>query len=105
MGDNVHFIFIHDLVDPKTGKTYREMNLELKHQFPIGSLVEIDGYSRLFIVAHRRDCDGTPLYSMNHIPAHPDAYQGRQDIHGYPEHALKLILDKDEVNWKEEWED
>lgn len=44
---------------------------EKKHAIALGSLVEIDiDYSpehrlRLFVQAHNRDCDGTPLYSLS----------------------------------------
>ena len=31
---------VHDLTNPKTGKTYKEENLERHHKIPIGSLVE-----------------------------------------------------------------
>lgn len=71
------FFAIHDLVNPDTGKTYKEENLEKRHNVPIGTLVEVkwdewfgDGacwkiHARLWVVAHRRDCDGTPLYSVS----------------------------------------
>ena len=73
----VELIVIHDLVNPETGKTYREENLELKHNVPVGALVEAqwdswfgDGacwkvHARLWVVGHNRDCDGTPLYSLS----------------------------------------
>lgn len=63
------YTLIHnELTD--NGKTVRENNLELKHDIPLGTLVEIDcDYIdvhglRLFVGAHGRDCDGTPLYSL-----------------------------------------
>lgn len=58
------------------GPTIREKNLELKHNIPIDSLVEVkydswygDGacikaHARLWVVGHHRDCDGTPLYIL-----------------------------------------
>ena len=56
-------INIADLVDPGTGKTYRQMNLEKRHNIPTGALVEIcDCGVRLFVAWQGRDCDGTPLY-------------------------------------------
>lgn len=54
----------------ESGKTIRENNLELNHDIPLGTLVEIDcDYIdehglRLFVGGHGRDCDGTPLYSL-----------------------------------------
>jgi len=63
--NNFNFIFVSDIVE-KNGKTVRENNLLLKHKLPIGSLVEIKNTGvRLFIVAHHRDCDGTPLYMLS----------------------------------------
>lgn len=70
-------IAVHNFVNPETGKTYKEENLELQHNIPIGTLVEVkwdEGFgegacwkvhARLWVVAHRRDCDGTPLYSIS----------------------------------------
>ena len=69
-------IMVHELVEDN-GKTIKENNLEKQHTIPLGALVEIkdddsDCYPedyrnglRLFVVAHRRDCDGTPLYSLS----------------------------------------
>ncbi len=56
------FIFIADLVNKQTGKTYSEENAEKVHNIPIGSLVEdSDTGIRLFVVYHARDCDQTTL--------------------------------------------
>jgi len=64
-----------DIVE-KNGKTVRENNMEIKHNIPIGTLVEVkydrwhgNGacskiHARLFVASHDRDCDGTPLYSL-----------------------------------------
>jgi len=61
-------------------KTIREVNLQQQHQIPLGTLVEFyseewygDGaceriVGRLWVVAHTRDCDGSPLYSLARIP-------------------------------------
>lgn len=69
-------IIVPDLVEAN-GKTVRENNHETPHVLPIGSLVEITTdcpigqfasvYKgvRLFVVAHTRDCDGSPLYSLS----------------------------------------
>jgi hypothetical protein len=60
------------------GKTIKENNLNIQHDIPIGTLVEVkfdkwygNGacmkvHARLFIVEHTRDCDGTPLYTLSH---------------------------------------
>jgi hypothetical protein len=60
------------------GRTIKEHNMDLKHNIPLGTLVEIvapdsdyetEEYMRnglrLFVVRHDRDCDGTPLYSLS----------------------------------------
>lgn len=98
-------IIIHNLVDPETGKTYRELNLERRHGIPIGSLVEfrrdeeypkpdIEGV-RLFVVAHLRDCDGTPLYAMSACRSDTvverRGFANAKWIHGYTEDDLEVI--------------
>jgi len=74
-------VFVGDIIDDN-GKTIRENNLSIKHDIPIGSLVEVTGETwygegaceifkaRLWVVSHDRDCDGTPLYTLS--PHHPD---------------------------------
>ena len=69
-------VFVGDLVE-SNWKTWKENNLAIKHDIPIGTLVEITYKSeyeepeesnyglRLFVVNHSRDCDGTPLYDMS----------------------------------------
>jgi hypothetical protein len=66
---------LHDTIEAN-GKSIKENNLELKHNIPIGSLVEVqsdnwygDGAceiwkARLWVLDHSRDCDGTPLYIL-----------------------------------------
>ena len=73
---NANIIFVGDIVE-ENGKTWKENNLAIKHDIPIGTLVEITYKSdyeeeneskyglRLFVVNHSRDCDGTPLYDMS----------------------------------------
>ena len=68
--EKVEFITIHHLVNPSTGKTYRQENLEKEHAIPIGTLVEARWdtwfgggacwkvHARLWVVSHDRDCDG-----------------------------------------------
>ena len=63
-------ILVSNIVE-KNGKTVRENNLELVHNIPLGTLVEVDcDYIeshgiRAFVVEHSRDCDGEPLYSLS----------------------------------------
>ena len=64
---------VADIVNEKTGKTYRQENLEKVHNIPLKTLVEVyfDGGEdrnglRLFVVDHQRDCDGTPLYGLSY---------------------------------------
>jgi len=107
-------------------KTIKENNLELKHNIPIGTLVEVkydewydDGacikaHVRLFIVAHNRDCDGTPLYSLcrykNIITSYFFPLYYRTSIkNGFIEDDLRIVEEtedikkgKDALKWKEE---
>jgi hypothetical protein len=58
-----------DLVNPKTGLTWRQENEAMYHAIKIGSLVEIkETGARLFVAKYGRDCDGTPLYHLSHKP-------------------------------------
>jgi hypothetical protein len=89
------FLHIADLVNPNSGKTYREENTEKEHIIPIGSLVELKSGVRLFVVFHERDCDGTPLYclaidSTDTIQEHP-SFLNRKWHGGYSEESLKVI--------------
>jgi hypothetical protein len=66
--------FIGNFIE-NNGKTIKENNLEIKHNIPLGELVEIItwdkeseekyGGLRLFVVEHERDVDGTPLYGLS----------------------------------------
>lgn len=70
-------LFIGDVVE-KNGKTVRENNMEISHNIPVDTLVEVkydnwhgDGacekvHARLWVVKHGRDCDGEPLYVLSH---------------------------------------
>ncbi len=58
-----------NMIEPESGKTYKELNLEKIHNIPIGTLVEItsediDHGIRLHGIDHSRDCDGSPLYIL-----------------------------------------
>lgn len=57
---------LHDFKDPSNpqGRSYKEVNSSKKHSIPIGTLVELKDGVRLWVVAHTRDCDQTPLYEL-----------------------------------------
>ena len=72
------FINVADLIDKDSGKSFRELNIGRIHKIPLGALVEFISYngeevewgnecagSRLYVVGHLRDCDGTPLYALS----------------------------------------
>lgn len=78
-------VFIGDIVE-SNGKTIKENNFSLKHEYPIMSQVKVvycDSWlSReseviqnavktglpFYVVQHIRDCDGTPLYAVSFVP-------------------------------------
>lgn len=89
------FINVADLVNTKTGKTWRQENSELQHNIPLGSLVELETGERLFVIKHNRDCDQTPMYSlgMNHEINREDSMFSKLH-HGYSEESLKVVETK-----------
>ncbi len=125
-------VFFHDLPDQENpGKTIRESNLAIQHTIPLGTLVEFSytnrmpegvvtrTLGRLFVVAHDRDCDGTPLYSLDEysIPLgrwknlHPDPKCERilrkGLLTGFPEISLKVVppeKTEEEPDWEDLWE-
>lgn len=107
-----------DIVEAN-GKTIRQNNMNIKHKFVVGDLVEADitiynerdgsylelkGKCKLFVVMCARDCDGTPLYCLADIPV---VYPSEAKIfsndymvyhtfakicqHGYSENNLKHV--------------
>ncbi len=80
---------VADIVDPKTNKTFRQMNSELKHNIPIGTLVELENGIRLHIIKHNRDCDQTPLYSLGMLDDSDDVLG--KFFHGYCEDSLTVV--------------
>jgi hypothetical protein len=79
---------VADLIDPDDpqGRTYRQANAARAHSLPSGTLVEIEGGARLFIVHRGKDCDRTPLYWL---AAEPDEERHEGKWHGgYPEDSL-----------------
>ena len=89
------FINIAGLVNQETGKTYREENAEQKHNIPVGALVEIKSGVRLFVVAHNRDCDQTPLYCLaadkDDIIVEHQGFANRKWHCGYLESSLVKV--------------
>jgi hypothetical protein len=61
-------------IKDENGVTEKDRNLEQTHAIPLGTLVEvvvgdvIEYGCRLFVVAHARDYDGTPLYGLSFNP-------------------------------------
>lgn len=35
-----------------------------EHRIPLGTLIEIDGGARLYVLEHRYSCEGEPLYTL-----------------------------------------
>ena len=97
----IMIVNIHDLINPKTGNSYKEDNLKLKHKFNIGDLVEdTDTGVRLFVAEQTRDCDKSLLYSLTINLDIFNRYKKNcregfshqtQSALGYPEYCLKLI--------------
>jgi hypothetical protein len=109
---------LHNLVE-ENGKTIRGNNLERPHNIPVGTLVEIkfddwfgEGacwkvHARLWVVAHRRDCDGTPLYSVSQWRDPDFAMRVGNAFHGYSEESLTVVEATDALARGEgalEWE-
>lgn len=97
MRNGTKFINFKDIVE-ENGKTIEQNNLEIKHKFNIGDLIEItEEGSRAFIALQTRDCDGTPLYSLSLSeewltdPCYKHYYQ-----HGYNQNDLILVKKKKE---------
>lgn len=100
----------------ENGKTIKENNLEKKHKYPLGTIVEVEvsiiedsagaevslkGICKLFVVRHHRDCDGTPLYILSDRPVIDKGWIAFSEgwrqykvftnvwVHGYSEDSLK----------------
>lgn len=97
--NKIQFVDINSIVNPSTGLTAREENEKKQHNIELGTLVEIENGCRLFVVAHERDWDGTPLYALSFNKEwEPNTYGteyktfARWQIDaGYPEESLKII--------------
>jgi len=92
-------IIVHDLPSDVPGLTWKEKNLAMKHQIPMGTLVEVkDSGIRLFVCAYQRDCDGTPLYGltwdMDDYERFKDTqYRAHFSTGGYSKEDLLIIGD------------
>lgn len=98
----IELIVFGDIVEAN-GKTIRENNMKLGHNIPIGSLVEVkydewhgDGacqvvHARLWIVAHSRDCDGSPLYCLSRWKDPEFAMAVKQLKCGFSEDCLTVV--------------
>lgn len=95
-----NFPFIHNLPSDVPGKTWREKNLEARHEIPLWTLVEVDYEGcenpgiRLYVCKHTRDCDGTPLYSLTWDMKQYQRWQstdGGLATCGYSEDSLKVV--------------
>lgn len=92
-----------DMKDPNDplGRSYREVNREKKHLYPVGTLVELDDGVRLWIVAHTRDCDQTPLYELSHdkndIVAKRPGFRNDSWTGGRSEDSMTVIKWPEEV--------
>lgn len=117
----MELVNVADLVNPATGKTYREENKERSHAIPIGELVEFklsqwhgDGccqkiHARMWVVLHSRDCDGTPLYGVSKWKDPSFAKQVNEIIGGLDEASLTTIKvtaelgrGEDALQWEED---
>lgn len=60
---------VSDIIE-SNGKTWKQNNLELNHNIPLDTLVEIDcdyhdcHRMRMYVVDYQRDCDGEPCYGL-----------------------------------------
>lgn len=90
-------LVLHGMVDPEDpkGRIIKEVKLEIKHNIPVGTLVEMDDGCRLWVVWHGHDCDGTPLYCLcsdrdDNVMHDPKRYNYKWDS-GYPEESLTVV--------------
>ena len=84
---------IADLKDPNDakGRTYRQINNSICHNFGIGELVELNSGVRLFVAKHDRDCDGTPLYTLTSEMQSIYPLNQMRWLHGYSIFDLKAV--------------
>ena len=118
----MRLIPIGDIVEGN-GKTIRENNMCIKHNIPIGTLVELKWdkwhhggacekiHARLWVVKHARDCDGSPLYNLSYFKSlGPLDFIPPGSVEcGFSEEMLKPIevtkeikIGEDVLDWTEE---
>ena len=101
-----NYMYMCDIVNQETGKTWRQENAEKQHNIPIGTLVELvcdykfeddcdyEGV-RLYVVYHARDCDMTPLYCLSAYRNDMNMKVGRSYpyhwVKGWPEDGLRVV--------------
>lgn len=96
------FVNIADLQDPSdpSGRSYRQVNAEKKHAIPIGALVEVaDTGERLYVMAHHRDCDQTPLYGLtmhDYLNETNELIRASRCFGGHGEEGLTVIRPPDQ---------
>jgi hypothetical protein len=101
MGETMDEVILNiddaDLVDPSDprGRSYRQINAAKAHKWSIGMLVELEDGVRLWVVAHERDRDQAPAYSLawnrdDNVPKRP-GYANYGWRHGIPEDALRPV--------------
>ena len=114
---SVHMV--HDLV-LDDGRTIKQHNLERRHQFAIGELVEVKFdawfgggacwkvHARLWVVRQYRDCDGSPLYVLSRWKDPEFAKSVHAVDCGHGEDSMsrveitdELLYGKDALEWSE----
>ena len=111
-------IFVGDIVE-SNGMTVKQNNLAKHHNIKIGELVEVkyhewygEGaceklHSRLWVISHDRDCDGTPLYGLSRFKTEKLAFEFRDIRRGFAEESLTVVPVTEELKYGEgalEWE-
>lgn len=97
---------IADLQDPNDpqGRSYRQVNAEKKHAIPIGALVEVeDTGERLYVMAHQRDCDKTPLYGLSmreYLDETNELIRAARCFGGHSEESLTVVRFPDQLSGK-----
>lgn len=83
-----------DRTDPQ-GRTFRQINAAKAHCIAVGTLVEIEGGARMFVVYQGRDCDQTPLYWLSpdkdNVEIRQPGFMNFGWHGGYAEESLKPI--------------
>lgn len=83
-------------IPEEDGKTPRQKNMEMVHNIPVGTFVELKmGVGlRLYVAKQVRDCDGTPLYALSHDP------EAGKDMDKFDEKLKEYSEAGDEFNYQ-----